>query len=837
MPAPLLPTPLDAFGFAPGTDRKLVPYDAMLDYFDRLAALTPRLKVEEIGRSAEGRRLVALILSSEANLARLEELRGMQLRLGDPRGLDPQTEAALVEGGRAIGLATFGVHPAEVASAETAPVLVHHLLTDDAPETRAIRDEVITIVVPSVNPDGFKLVTDWYDKTLGTTAEGTWPPTLTQKYAGGENNRDWTLLTQPEQRAVVERVLRRWNPHLRIDHHQMEEYGPRYWVPPYADPSNAQIDPAIQAATGAAGAGILAALTAQGLGGVVSGVFFSQYSPASVSEPYHGGVHILTEAASSRLGTPHDIPRERLEPFHGIDMQTPRTCHPLPWEGGRWGLREAMACNMTATLTVLSDLAGNRRAWARRQAAVRRRAAQAEPGSCFVLPPHPADPALRWSLVEALMRGGVEVHEAGAAFSADGAVWPAGAYVVLLDQPAANFARALLQPQSYPVIREADGTVRRPYDVTVAELPLFFGLACAKLDARPDAPLARLSPDAPPAPPAPPEGAAHALPPHGAAAARAANLLLDAGVELRRGPAGLSFAAPPAALAETLARAPADLVAIDPEGLASLPALRRPRLGVYRSWLTGFFACDEGWLRFVLDAHAFPYATLRNRDLHRADLFADHDVIVIPQHLPGDLLHGRDPYAFAGATPHERERGLDAGGGPPLGDYPEEYAEGIGAAGLAGLAAFVEAGGTLIVLDTSCDVAIEGLKLPVRNVLAGVPQARFYNPGSVMRVGLRAGDPLAAGLGETASILFVNSPAFEVGEGAEAAAVYEGPEALVAGWMVGAELLTGRAALVRVPRGRGSILLFGFRPHFRAQMRVSYRLLFNAIFSAGRVEG
>ena len=419
----------------------------MLSYFEALAAESPRLHVEQIGKSAEGRPLVALFVSSEANIGKLDELQQVHSRLADPRVLTQEERQELEATARSVILVTLGIHPAEIASSQTAPVLVHDLLAREDGQAATIRDNTVVIVVPSVNPDGFDLVYDWYQKTFGTTAEGTWPPSITQKYAGGENNRDWFLLTQPEQRAVVERIFRRWHPHVGLDHHQMEEYGFRYFIPPYADPINPNIDPAIQAATSSIGMRIASDLTSAGLGGVVTGLFFSQYSPATTYSPYHGGVHILTEGASCRLATPIDIAPGQIAPFHGADPNLSRVCQPLPWTGGRWGMREIIAYNMAATLSAIEEVALNRPNWVRRQVDVRQRACTANGKSAFVIPAEQSDRKLAEELVEALLRGGVEVHRAGETFSAGGRQYDAGAFIVRLDQSASAYAKALLEYQ------------------------------------------------------------------------------------------------------------------------------------------------------------------------------------------------------------------------------------------------------------------------------------------------------------------------------------------------------------------------------------------------------
>jgi hypothetical protein len=160
---------------------------------------------------------------------------------------------------------------------------------------------------------------------------------------------------------------------------------------------------------------------------------------------------------------------------------------------------------------------------------------------------------------------------------------------------------------------------------------------------------------------------------------------------------------------------------------------------------------------------------------------------------------------------------------------PEECAGGLGADGVAALRDFVETGGTLVALDSASLFAIEDLRLPVKNVLAGVGPTDFYCPGSILATRAQAALPLAHGLPETTPVWFEGSPAFEVEAGTAVLRYGEG-DPLLSGWLLGRDRLKGRAALVEVPLGRGRVVLFGFRPQYRAQSRVTYAALLNALY-------
>jgi hypothetical protein len=233
---------------------------------------------------------------------------------------------------------------------------------------------------------------------------------------------------------------------------------------------------------------------------------------------------------------------------------------------------------------------------------------------------------------------------------------------------------------------------------------------------------------------------------------------------------------------------------------------RVPRVGLYKGSIPN---ADEGWTRYVFDEYGIPYISLGDAEIRQGDALKQLDCLILPsakveaiaEGLPGDI-------------------------------FPREFSGGIGERGRDQIHRFVERGGTLIALDGACDWAIRQLWLPVQNVVAELSQTEFYVPGSFLRVLFQPDNPISYGLPRETNVVFLHSPAFDLGIGAQSIASYPLQNPLVAGWILGAEHLQGKSAIVEVTLGHGRVTLIGFRPQFRAQARGTYRVLFNAMLQS-----
>jgi hypothetical protein len=578
---PDVPAPATILGFEPGTDRKLPSWRQVVDYFTALDRASPRVSVHVLGRTTMGRPFLAAFIADSAVLANLATYRGIQERLADPRRRRPAERDSLIAAGKVVVLVTSSIHSTEVGGILTPLVLAYRLAAGEDPTTRAIRANVLTILVPSLNPDGVDIVGDWYRASLGTSWEGTPPPVLYHKYTGHDNNRDWYAFTQVETQLTVDSLHNVWHPEIINDIHQQGGSGSRIFIPPYMDPIEPNVDPIIMAGVNAMGLAMTWRLTAEGKTGIANNALYDAWTPARAYQHYHGGIRILTETASARLASPVEVPLDSLRPSLTFDPRSESWNFLAPWPGGRWGIHDIVDYQTSATWALLTQAAADRATWLESFARVAERAVagRAAPGredwpTAFVIPAQQRNQDELLTMLRILQRGQVEIHRATAPITVDQTVYPAGTYVIPTAQPYGAFAKALLERQHYPDLREyPGGPPKRPYDVTAHTLPLLMGVEVVALHDSLSAPLGD------PIPPIP-----------------APRLHAD----------GLSGSA-------------------------------RRRIAIYRSYAPSM---DEGWTRWIFEQYRIPYTSIVNRDVSAGRLNERFDVIIIPDESPRALDRG-----------------------------------------------------------------------------------------------------------------------------------------------------------------------------------------------------
>ncbi|MBV6522515.1 MAG: hypothetical protein MNPFHGCM_02663 [Gemmatimonadaceae bacterium] len=484
-----IPTPTSVLGWAPGTDRKLPSWKQIADYFHAIDRASPRVSVRTLGKTTLGRPFLVAFISDPATLANLERYRQIQRKLVDPRLRRPNELPALLDEGKNIVLVTSSIHSTEVGGFMTPLVIADRLARQNDAETRSILANTIVMLVPSQNPDGVDIVGDWYRSTLGTATEGLGPPDLYHFYTGHDNNRDWYAFTQAETRYTVDSLYTPWNPQIVNDVHQQGPNAGRLFIPPFMDPVEPNIDPILTAGTNALGSEMTFRLIAEGKTGVATNASYDAWSPARQYSLNHRGVRILTETASARLASPLELSFEALGTGRGYDARVQSWNFPALWKGGTWSIGNIVDYQSSATWALLAAAARDRRQWLTSYATLGERAlaentpwtADSVP-SAFVVPKTQADRQAVERLLWTLQHGQIEVRETTAPVSIGGTTYPTGSYAVLTRQPFGSYAKALLERQRYPNLREyPGGPPKRPYDVTAHTLPLLFGVEVAAL--------------------------------------------------------------------------------------------------------------------------------------------------------------------------------------------------------------------------------------------------------------------------------------------------------------------------------------------------------------------
>ena len=778
-----LPTPQSHFGHPIGADRELLDWSKVVSYFEALGKSTDRIRVKELGKTADGRPFIAATITSSENMKNLDRYLAIQQKLADPRKTTDAEAEKLIAEGKTVVLITCSIHATEVASTHTAVEFAYRLLTEDKPRFRAILRDTIFILVPSLNPDGVDIVTGWYRKTLGTPYEGTSPPELYHKYVGHDNNRDWYVFSQPETRHTISQLHNVWHPQIVYDVHQQGPYASRIFVPPWLDPVDPNIDAIIVQECNSIGSSMAADLTGAGKKGVALNAMYDFWTASRHYQAYHAGLRILSESASAQLATPLTVKPEQIQAAALGYSPRERSWNYLePWLGGTWRLRDIVDYQLIALESCLYQAAIHREDMLRNFYTVGKRATARTSPYAFIVPALQNDPGSARKMLELLSYGMVDIERAGGAFEANGKQYAAGSYVIRMQQPYSGYAKTLLERQHYPDLRMyPGGPPKRPYDVTAQTLPLLMGVATDTADRPFEASLVPVKQFA---------FALNAAHPAGMLAAsdvdswREVNRIWKTGAPVWRDPGTGDFASQsrPGAL-----------------------ELKKPRIGLYRSFQP---AMDEGWTRWLLENFGFDFKSVVNSDLTSANPRGRFDVLVFPDQSPESIADGHKP-----------------------GTMPEQYVGGLGAAGAERLKQFVHEGGTAVFLNHAATYAVDMFGLKLKNSVQGVSNRDFYAPGSLLNASLDLRHPLAYGVPADFTIWSEGSPAWDIPEGGSERVVarYVKGSVLASGWLLGAKYLEGRAALVDVPVGQGHVVLFGMRPQYRAQSYQNFKLFFNAL--------
>jgi hypothetical protein len=844
-----VPTPDAYFGFRMGADGQLADAEDIEKYFELVASHSDRIRIIEVGPTTEGHRTIAAIVTAPENLARLDEIQAGNRRLADPRTLSPADAQRIARTHKTVLAIGCSIHASEIGATQAANELLYMLATATDATTLDVLRNVVVILIPMLNPDGHRMVVDWYQRQKGTAFEGGAMPWLYQKYAGHDINRDAFMMNLAENRNLARFFYSEWHPQVFLTMHQMASNGPRFFVPPNTDPIDPNYDPLIWRTAALLGGAMGFELQRDGHRGVLSDGMYDYYWPGyEDSAPLgHNTVCLLTEVASVRVATPIMVSSNDLRAGQkGFAEYRAQINFPDPWPGGPWTLRDIVEYDLSAVTGLLRAVAAYREPIVLNFYEMGRRAiAAGQTGGpfAFIIPPEQHDSQAAAKLRDLLIGGDIEIQRALEPFRADGEAYPAGTDIIFLAQPFRAYVKTLLERQRYPARRlPREGVTERPYDVTGWTLPLQMGVDVRTIERTFQPPaLSRVTSATvlPASVHGDPNPGHYLLDARGNGGALAAVKLVAAGLPpswttsalevngVRYEPGSLvvphskSAASIVAAIARELGTRVDGVKGRAPRGTTPIG---RARLALYRPWNENI---DEGWTRWLLESYGMAFTTVTDADMRAGQLGSRFDAIILPSAPPDRLMAGN-----------------------PVGTMPPEYVGGLDDTGAAALRSFVEQGGTLICLDQAGGLALRLFDLPLRDLTRDAGD-RFFCPGSILRIELDPTQPLTYGMNPQTAGFFSFSAAYgpttaaRPSEGASSstarpsgeitiAARYGRRDILLSGYLEGEDVIAGQAAVVEAHVGPGRVILFGFPPQHRGQTLATFRLLFNAILTTPR---
>ncbi|KYG79925.1 peptidase M14 [Roseivirga seohaensis] len=816
-----IPHPRETFGHEVGADYKLADYDQMLEYYDKLAASTDRVQMIEIGKSVMGRPMKLVFISSEENMKKLEQWREISEKLS--RAEISEAEAKkLSKEGKAIVWFDGGMHATERAHAQMTSELMWRIASEESEEMQKIRDNVITLVVPVINPDGVDIVVDWYRKTLGTPYESSSPPILYQKYVGHDNNRDWFMNNMPETKAVTTVLYNQWYPQIVHNHHQTAPRGAMIFIPPFRSPVNQKIHPGITTGVNLVGTAMANRFAMKKMPGAIAHTSFSMFWNGGMRTTpyYHNQIGILTETAQP-TPTPTEYPKDRMPSVvGGKPANATEIFYPYPYKGGTMTFRMAVDYMLESSMAVLDLAADKKDEFLWNIYSMGRDAIEDKEGAfAYVIPKDQWNPSEAINLTNILMQGGLEAKMATSAFSVNGKSYEAGSVIFYGAQSFRPYLADLMEKQVYPdQFQYPGGPPMPPYDLAGWTLPMQMGVTVDRITENFSASTSDITEKLKPV-----AGTVSGNGKYGYVfsnkdnlSAKAINRLqkagytvsiikeaadgMEAGSVLVRSKRGLDDK-----VKEISAEMGLNFNGIDKKPSVETAELNKVKIGIYKSWQANM---DEGWSRWMFEQFEFDLDTLHNAEIKNSDL-SQYSAIIMPSQSPRGIMNGSNR-------------------------MPENLRGGIGEDGLAKLDAYAKNGGAIIFFDDASNFAIDEFKLPVTNVLRELKSSEFFIPGSLIRTDIMTDHPLAFGMQSQVAASFDNGRAFKINDGAEGieeVARYASKDLLMSGWAMGEDkYLANTSAMLNVNYGNGDLVLFGFGPQFRGQPRGTYKLIFNSIY-------
>ncbi len=801
-----VPSPAEHLGHSVGADFHLSSWPVVLDYYKKLANASSRVQLQFPGKTTEGRDFCVAIISSEENLKNLDQIRKRSKIISDPRGHSPEEIEDAVTNGKVTLVISLTMHSDEPAATEMGMQLAYELATSTEDLYEQTRKNVVVVLIPSLNPDGTDLVSNWYHKHLGTEYEASALPRLYQYYSGHDNNRDYFSLTQAEARYMTQLLYHDWHPQVMWDVHQQGGTKERFFVPPYRDPLNPNIDPAIVAGMNLIGTRAVMDMTRDGLTGIATGVSYDNWwNGGNRSVPArHNIIGILTEAASCYLASPRFYrPGDLSDPL-GRKEYSPSNQFIAPWPGGWWRLQDIVRYELSFARSLLGTVSREPEFWLRNKLeATQRVIALGKSGGPrgWLIPTDNYDIGALTRLADILLLSGVEVRIATADFTADGRSYPAGTIVLLRDQPYGNFLKDLFALQDFP-------KDSKPYDVAGWVLPHLLGIRRVQIEHDVEIPTVVAT------------SVSDVVKP------------FRGDPRLAKAPTGATSIADSRSWTDLVSRLSSgesrhlattgELAGIWVSGVPNseqsfgkvISLTSVPRIGIYSPWQG---IADHGWMKWVFDSMKIPYRSMTNEAIRAGRLSDVIDVLIIPSISSAVLNNGRSTIE------------------PP-------FQGGLSTEGTVAIQEFVRQGGTLITCANASGWAIKSLQLPVVDVTSQRGNEAFSCSGSVLRV-VPENNAMMTAAPRDGAIFFSSSAAYremtsdertKAGVDASVSLVpmlrYSGHPVLLSGHISSPDVIENKVAWMQASYGEGTVHLFGFSPHYRAWSQGAFHLLMRAVF-------
>jgi len=867
-----VPSPTKFLGRIAGAPGELVNSAKAYAYCRALAASSPRVKVFTIGKSEEGREIVVVAIADEAGIRDLERLKAATSTLADPRKTDSAAAERLIQTGRPIYYFNAVLHSDETGSTEAMLEMAYRLAVSEQPMIKRIREQLVVLINPVSNPDGRDKMVDWFYRYLkGKTDRGSLPrqsPPYWSKYAFVDINRDTHQQTHETTKAV-HRMFHEWHPTVV---HDLHEGSPFLMSWNGTGPYNPNIDPITYTEFLELSFHEVQTLTAMGMPGVATWDFGEAFAHLYLDSVAMNHNSIGRGYETWGNGTAETLKRDI--PADDAVMEWYR---PLPPPAGQvtWSARDNLNYQETAALAALDQSAMNAKAMLRnfyKKGVDSWQKGLNQAPYAFLIPDGQGDPKRVAQLVGRLLGQHIEVSRTPSEIKLKDGTYPAGTYVVRLDQPYRNYAVDLLTPQHYP----KDGS--EPYDDVSWELPAHYKVnvvGTSDTSIR-SAQLTPLTQEPQPAGSVTGSGPVFALADTGEEGLLAARYGLSAfrvniaEHEFESGgkhfPAGSWILPAQDGLADSLRTVAKDL-ALDFVSLPSSPNVAQhdapaPRIGVWVPWAD---TDSIGWVRYSLDQRKVPYTYLRDEDI-RAGGWQDRIDVLLYGHVDLELAEQIQglPKAW-GPMPFKATPETPSFGKPAESD---DITGGIGWEGLAQIQKYVENGGLMVTLGSGSMLPLEaGIVRGVRRSSGGVPRstqgggsdsasaaqsAATRTPGAHVRASFDQPDsPIAYGYPASTYVFRQNFPLYDTPRHwlrmAYCTTCLDGPEDtshvvmewgdkngapfVISGQAWGERALIGRPAILDMPVGKGRVVTFNFNPLHRDLNRGDHRLVWNALLN------